>query len=85
MIWEPISIVAAEKIGRSVVLVILSVCRLAYTLGFRSLLKYIDIPLPHSSEECSPQGFIVYFAKVDGNSVEHWELMHLLWDSFFPF
>lgn len=55
-------------------------CHLAYNLGF-STFKYVDTPLPHSGEEHSPQGFLVSFAKVNGNSVEHRKLMHLLWDS----
>jgi len=59
-------------------------CRLVCCSGFHSLLKYVDVTLPHSREECSPQSFSVSFPKVDSNSVKHQELMHLLRDSLLP-
>lgn len=63
-------------------LVILSWCHLVYNLGSHSLmLTHVDVTVPHSSEECSPQSFSVSFPNVDSNSVKHRELMPLLWDS----
>lgn len=57
-------------------------CHLVHNIGFHSLtLKHVDVTVPHSSEECSPHSFSVSFPKVDSNSVKHWELMPLLWDS----
>lgn len=56
-----------------------------YNLGFHSLLKYVNVTLPHSSEECSPQSSSVSFPKVDSNSGQLGEPVQLLRASPLPF